>query len=120
MPMSQNESDCSPIEGIPLEALVEELRSRREAVESVQGSPTHFWEDVEIFRQFSKERELDLQVLPHDLSCPPDAEGNEHQVWFEPETSTFLKATWPCFYGRLVLQRLDEGSQASPIDYLER
>ena len=35
-------------------------------------------------------------------------------------TASFVKATWPDFFGLLVLQRPHEDAQASPIDYFER
>ncbi len=54
------------------------------------------------------------------MSRAPDDEGNEHQVWFQPETDTYLKVTWPYFFGMLVIYRQDEEEQASPIAYLER
>jgi hypothetical protein len=41
-------------------------------------------------------------------------------VWFQPETNTYLKVTWPDFFGMLVLYRQDEEERASPIAYLER
>ncbi|NDG72458.1 MAG: hypothetical protein EBY32_14425, partial [Proteobacteria bacterium] len=47
-------------------------------------------------------------------------EGNEHQVWFRESHGTFLKATWPGFFGLRVVYRPDVESKASPIDYLER
>ncbi|MEO7934497.1 MAG: hypothetical protein ABIT76_15215 [Chthoniobacterales bacterium] len=55
-----------------------------------------------------------------ELGRTPDDEGNEHQVWFRSELDTYLKVTWPDFFGLLVLHRPDEEEQASPIDYLER
>jgi hypothetical protein len=54
------------------------------------------------------------------LSRAPDDEGNEHQVWFRPDAHTYLKVTWPDFFGLLVLCRPDEEERASPIAYLER
>lgn len=52
------------------------------------------------------------------MSRAPDDEGNEHQVWFQ--TDSYLKVTWPDFFGLLVLYRQDEDERASPIAYLER
>jgi hypothetical protein len=57
---------------------------------------------------------------PAELNPPPSDEGNEHQVWFLPEESAFVKVTWPDFFGLSVLYRQDEDSHASPIAYLER
>jgi hypothetical protein len=57
---------------------------------------------------------------PDELNRPPDEEGNEHQVWFLPDTETVLKATWPDFSGLLVVRRPHEERKASPIAYLER
>ncbi|MFZ9938258.1 MAG: hypothetical protein ACO3JG_14570 [Luteolibacter sp.] len=54
------------------------------------------------------------------MNRPPDDEGNEHQVWFQAESETYLKATWPDFFGLLVIHRTHEEHKASPIAYLER
>lgn len=107
--------------GIPLQAHVEELRRRREAVARVQGGSTHYLEDVRIFRVYAAERGISHlpNALP-ELSRLPDDEGNEHQVWFQAESDTYLKVTWPDFFGLLVLYRQDEEERASPIAYLER
>ncbi|MEQ1751890.1 MAG: hypothetical protein ABL974_20885 [Prosthecobacter sp.] len=107
--------------GIPLEVHVEELRRRCEATARVQGGATSYWQEIRLFREYATER--GLYCLPDqipELSRPPDDEGNEHQVWFQQETDTYLKVTWPDFFGMLVLHRLDEEEQASPIAYLER
>ena len=90
--------------GIPLEAHVEELRRRCEAVARVQGGSTHYLEEVRIFRAYAAERGLchRSSELP-ELSRAPDDEGNEHQVWFQPETDTYVKVTWSDFFGMLVL-----------------
>lgn len=117
-------SDHEPfrtIEGIPLQAHVEELRRRCEATADLQGGATSYWQEVRLFRTYLDERGLgcDRAQIP-ELSRAPDDEGNEHQVWFQPETDTYLKITWPDFFGMLVLHRPDEEEQASPIAYLER
>lgn len=110
-----------PTAGIPLEAHVEELRGRREAVARVQGGSTHYLEEVRLFRAYAAERGLGcLPDQVQELSRAPDDEGNEHQVWFQAETDTYLKVTWPDFFGMLVLYRQDEEERASPIAYLER
>lgn len=41
-------------------------------------------------------------------------------MWFQPESDTYLKVTWPDFYGLLVIYRQDEEERASPVAYLER
>jgi len=118
--MSSHESFGSTA-GIPLEAHVEELRRRCEATARVQGGATSYWQEVRLFREYAGER--GLGCLPDqipELSRAPDDEGNEHQVWFQPETNTYLKVTWPDFFGMLVLYRQDEEERASPIAYLER
>ncbi|MBL9145980.1 MAG: hypothetical protein JNM99_20030 [Verrucomicrobiaceae bacterium] len=110
-----------PTAGIPLEAHVEELRRRCEATARLQGGAASYWQEVQLFREYAAER--GLPRLPDEipeLSRPPDDEGNEHQVWFQPATATYLKVTWPDFFGLLVLHRPDEEEQASPIAYLER
>jgi hypothetical protein len=107
-------------EGVPLQALVAELRRRCEAVSRLQGGSTYFHEDLGIFRKLAEERGFLLREAPAFLIRPPDDEGNEHQVWFRPEARDVLKATWPDFFGLLVIHRADEEQKASPIDYLER
>lgn len=107
-------------EGVALQALVAELRCRCEAVSRLQGGSTYFREDLGIFRQLAEERGFLLAEAPAILSSPPDDEGNEHQVWFQAETRDVLKATWPDFFGLLVIHRANEEQKASPIDYLER
>jgi hypothetical protein len=107
--------------GIPLQAHVEELRRRCETTARLQGGATSYWQEVRLFREYAAER--GLGCLPDqipELSRAPDDEGNEHQVWFQPETDTYLKVTWPDFFGLLVLHRPDEEEQASLIAYLER
>lgn len=107
--------------GIPLEAHVEELRRRCEATARIQGGATHYLEEVRIFRDYAAERGLcHLPSALPELNRAPDDEGNEHQVWFQPETDTYLKVTWLDFFGVLVLYRQDEDERASPIAYLER
>lgn len=106
--------------GIPLEALLEELRGRCEAVARLQGGSTYFQEELGIFREHASRVGLALPDPPAELSRPPDDEGNEHQIWFQPEFRRFLKVTWPDFYGLKVVHRSEEEAKASPIDYLER
>lgn len=110
-----------PAAGIPLETHVEELRRRCEAIARLQGCPTHYLEEVRLFRSYAAER--GLLRLPGDfpeLNRPPDDEGNEHQVWFQPGADAYLKVTWPDFFGLQVLFRQDEDDRASPVAYLER
>lgn len=106
--------------GIPLKALVAELRSRCKAIARLQGGSTYFHEELGIFRACAQERGLILQAAPLELSRAPDDEGNEHQVWFQQESQSYLKATWPGFFGLLVIHRPHEEHKASPIAYLER
>lgn len=117
--MSDHEPSHHP-KGIPLQAHVAELRRRCEAVARVQGGPPYYLEEVRIFRDYAREAGLFLDQRPEELSRSPDDEGNEHQVWFRPQKASFLKITWPNFFGMLVLHRLDEEERASPISYLER
>jgi hypothetical protein len=107
-------------ERIPLEACIETLRGRLEAVSRIQGGHTHFQEEFRIFNEVANEQGWFLPSAPSELSLPPSDEGNEHQVWFREAHGTFLKATWPGFFGLRVVYRPDEESKASPIDYLER
>lgn len=110
-----------PVAGIPLEAHVEELRRRREATARLQGSATHYLEEVRLFRNYAVERGLcHLPSALPELTREPDDEGNEHQVWYRRDFNTYLKVTWPDFFGLLVIHRPDEDERASPIAYLER
>jgi len=106
--------------GIPLKALVAELRSRCETVSRLQGGSTYHHEELGIFRTYAEETELYLHGPPPELSRPPDEEGNEHQVWYLSGIESVLKATWSDFFGLLVVHRPHEENKASPIDYLER
>jgi hypothetical protein len=109
-----------PASGISLKTCVEELRRRCETIASIQGGFTYYHEELEIFRAYAEEKQLFFQSEPLELIRPPDDEGNEHQVWFSPSSSIYLKATWPSFFGMLVIHRNNEEPKASPIDYLER
>jgi len=106
--------------GIPLKAHVEELRSRCQAVSRIQGGATYFHEELAIFTAYARESGLYLAAPPPELSRPPDDEGNEHQVWYLAGTESVIKATWPDFFGLLVIHRPNEELKASPIAYLER
>jgi hypothetical protein len=106
--------------GLPLEAHVAELRRRGEAIARLQGGRAGYHEECGIFRGYAAEAGLVLAEAPAELSRAPDDEGNEHQVWFQAESASYLKATWPGFFGLLVVHRSDEEPKASPIDYLER
>jgi len=117
--MSPHESSRQA-SGIPLPALVTQLRRRCEADSRLQAGSTSYHEELAIFREFAETNKWLLSEAPAELSCTPDDEGNEHQVWFQPESLSFLKATWPNHFGMLVVHRHDEEPQASPIDYLER
>jgi hypothetical protein len=109
-----------PAAGIPLKALVAELRSRCEAIARLQGGSTYYAEELGIFSDYAKEAGFIIPSQPDELNRIPDEEGNEHQVWFDESTQTYLKATWPDFFGMLVVHRADEEPKASPISYLER
>lgn len=109
-----------PTAGVPLQAHVEELLRRCEAIARLQGGSTYYHEELGIFRSYAEEAGLFLPSAPDELSRPPDEEGNEHQVWFDEAASTYLKATWPDFFGLMVIHRPNEETKASPIAYLER
>jgi hypothetical protein len=117
--MSSHEPSHAPA-GIPLQALVAELRSRCETASRLQGGSTYHQEELGIFREFAAEQNLFLQAPPDELRRVPDEEGNEHQVWYRQNSDAFLKATWPDFFGMLVMHRPGEEPKASPITYLER
>jgi hypothetical protein len=106
--------------GIPLKTHVEELRRRCEAIARLQGGSTYYTEEFGIFRDYANEAGLVIPTQPDELNRIPDEEGNEHQVWFEENTRTYLKATWHDFFGLLVVHRPLEEPKASPISYLER
>jgi len=86
-------------ERLPLEACIETLRGRREAVGRLQGGHTHLQEDLRIFNEVANKQVWFLPTAPAERSLPPSDEGNEHQVWFREAYGTFLKATWPDFFG---------------------
>ncbi len=117
--MSPHEPSRAPA-GIPLKTHFEELRRRCEAVSRLQGGSTYYAEELGIFRDYTNEAGLIIPSAPDELNRPPDEEGNEHQVWYLPDTETVLKATWPDFFGLLVVHRTHEEHKASPIAYLER
>ena len=117
--MSTHEPSHAPA-GIPLQAFAADLRSRCEAVSRLQGGGTYFHEEFAIFRQVAAEQALFLQHSPDILSRTPDEEGNEHQVWYLPDYKAVLKATWPDFFGLLVIHRPNDEPRASPVAYLER
>jgi Serine/Threonine/Tyrosine Kinase found in polyvalent proteins len=106
--------------GIPLKALVEELRRRCEAISRFQGGTTYYQEELGIFRTYASAAGLFAPEPPVELSRAPDEEGNEHQVWYLPDSEWVFKATWPNFFGLLVVHRPHEEQKASPIAYLER
>lgn len=105
---------------ITLEASADELRRRCEAVARLQGGSTYYQEELGIFQNFAREENLYLPAPPPELSRPPDEEGNEHQVWYIPDSQSYFKATWPDFFGMRVVHRHDEEPKASPIAYLDR
>jgi len=109
-----------PVAGIPLQTHLEKLRSSCEAASRFQGGHTGYHEELGIFREYASEANLYLPEPPAWLNSPPDEEGNEHQVWYLPDTDHYLKATWPDFFGMLVVHRPNEEPKASPIAYLDR
>lgn len=109
-----------PAARLPLAAHAAELRSRCEAAARLQGGSTYFQEELGIFRAYVEEGGYFIDPAPEALNRPPDDEGNEHQIWFEDIRGTYLKATWPDFFGLLVIHRPAEEQKASPVAYLER
>lgn len=106
--------------GVTLPSLVAQLRASCQASARLHGGSTYYTEELAIFRAYAQEHNLILEQAPAELATAPTAEGNEHQVWFRENSSTFLKATWPDHFGMKVVHRADEEPAASPIDYLER
>jgi hypothetical protein len=95
--MSPHEPSHS-LAGIPLKAHVEELRRRCEAVARLQGGSTYIHEELGIFRAYTKERGLILQVPPTELNRAPDSgwlpfeiEGN--LAFFDPERKIVISDT---------------------------
>lgn len=117
--MSHNEPN-EHAAGIPLKAHVAELQRRREAAACLYDGSTYYREEYEIFKQYALEKDCYCAYPPEAINRTPDDEGNEHQVWFDETHAAFVKATWPDFFGLLVMQRPHEDDKASPIDYLER
>ena len=117
--MSTHEPSSHPA-GIPLKTLVEELRRRCEAVSRLQGGATYYAEELGIFRVYAAQTGLILASSTEELNQPPDEEGNKHQVWYLRDSAQVIKATWPDFFGLLVVHRPHEEKKASPIAYLER
>jgi hypothetical protein len=96
--------------GIPLQALVAELRSRCEAASRFQGGSTGYHEELGIFRAYAEEAGILLAEPPPELNRPPDEEGNEHQVWYLAADKLVLSDT---HRGNIIL--MDDGLLA-PID----
>lgn len=117
--MSTHESG-RPAAAIPLQTHLKKLRSRCEAAARFQGGHTGYHEELGIFREYASEANLYLPEPPAELNAPPDEEGNEHQVWYFPASDCYIKATWPDFFGMLVIHRPGEEPKASPIAYLDR
>ncbi len=109
-----------PTPRFALEACADELQRRCQAVARLQGGSTYYQEELRIFRDFAREKDLHLRSTPPELSRIPDEEGNEHQVWFDSASHSYIKATWPDFFGMRVVHRHDEDPKASPVAYLER
>jgi hypothetical protein len=57
--------------GIPLKALVEELRRRCEAVSRLQGGSTYYHEELGIFRNYAAEAGLFVAEPPAELNRTP-------------------------------------------------
>jgi hypothetical protein len=91
--------------GIPLQTHVAELRRRCEAVSRLQGGATYFHEELAIFNAYAGQSGLYLAGPPTELSGLPDDEGNEHQIWYIVDSNSVFKATWPDFFGLLVVHR---------------
>ncbi|MFC4994460.1 hypothetical protein [Rubritalea tangerina] len=115
-----NYGNSTETPGISLPTLVAQLRNSCEAAARFQAGSTCYAEEIGIFRRTAEELRLFLDTPPPELARSPDDEGNEHQVWFRPDSASFLKATWPDHFGMLVVHRADEEPAASPIAYLER
>jgi len=113
--------DSRGAESVPLEAHVEVLRGRCEAVCRLQGGYPSYGDELAVFESYVREYRYFLGSGDTEfLQDPPLGEGNEHQVWWEPARQNVVKATWPGFFGKLVLYASDESPNASPVGYLER
>jgi len=69
--MFEYESVVAP-QRIPLQAQVEELRRRAQAVARLQGGHTHYLEEVRMFREYIEEHRLLLRRSKASLNLPPD------------------------------------------------
>ncbi len=107
--MSEHEPS-NPVAGIPLQALVAELRGRCEAASRFQGGSTSYHEELGIFRTYAEEAGILISEPPPELNRPPDEEGNEHQVWYLAADKFVVSDT---HRGNIIL--MDDGLLA-PID----
>lgn len=111
---------CTDNQGIPLPSLIAQIRESGEASTRLHGGTTYHTEELGIFRAIASEHGLFLSQAPPALSSTPTAEGNEHQVWYQEHSASFLKATWPNHFGMKVVHRHVEEPKESPIGYLVR
>ncbi len=110
--------DRFPAEQSTLAEHLAELRSRCAAISRLQGSPTYYREDIEIFRTYGKEKNLYLSKESfRELASAPDEEGNEHQVWYLADQGRYLKITWPDFFGLNVIYTSEQDQFASHFRY---
>jgi hypothetical protein len=65
--MSSHEPSRTPA-GIPLQALVAELRGRCEAISRLQGGDPYYGEELAIFLEVARGQNLFLQAPPNELS----------------------------------------------------
>ncbi|MEM9280258.1 MAG: hypothetical protein AAGA96_00390 [Verrucomicrobiota bacterium] len=115
-----DDGDSTEASRVALQTHVEELRRRCEAVGRFQGGPTYYGEEVSLFRTYCDEGDFWFSQAPEEVEDAPDDEGNEHQVWFLSQSNSYLKVTWPDFFGKLVVFSSADTPNASPIGYLER
>jgi hypothetical protein len=95
----------------------EELRSRTDAICRFSGGLPTFEEGIKVFRDYCEEFGFWMDY-PEGVFLEPDAEGDEHQVWFAD--GAVIKLTHPNFFGLKVVYRQDEGPKCLPCEYFER
>lgn len=103
-----------------LSELVKLLQGNCRAITRFQGGNTYYTEELQIFKEVTRNQGLVLAEKPSEINRPPDGAGNEHQVWFIEEKEIFIKATWENHFGMKVLHLKHEDPFASPVHYLER
>jgi len=78
-------------ERIPLEACIETLRGRLEAVSRIQGGHTHYQEELRIFNEVANEQGWFLPSAPSELSLRLRTKATNTKFGFVKRTEHFSK-----------------------------